>query len=704
MSTSAFQLGLPTDIPWQRICVTEDMLDDNICDAKFLPKWHSSIAVFKYTPDAEYQTNPNHDVVYLKVSVSLTGYQPHDQEIEGVIDFDGMSATEIENVQSLLDEYQPCTGAIIQVMVQPSADDKEDDPAKYPYVLDFEPKKRELYEMGTDTKEKMSRSLQQLSIGKSNQSTQSMEVLDIDMGGSWSFGAEGSYAGTGGGLNMGGSSSGQWGTKDMNSHQTGVMRTTDNSNEKRETESFTTQISQLYHLLDSYHLGTNRALFLMEPRPHVIAQESGFVRGPRPMDGVQEFFLVIAKPKNHKDICVSVRLDTAHLSETDIMEHAYLRDSIDLATSTKPPEKNDADAVYVGNDYMDVEFFGKKIGERRYKCYEKTGEDSETYIVANRYPDYKIDLGDSGGYNVENATNSRGGYSVNVDSTGESLFARVWATSHKCYNDGGAVCVNCPDVWKSHSANSSLSLTINLKSREPIRKIGTRKYLLITTRGLCCCPTKRDQAFAGVLQAIPLDQIAEKQKYKGHLAQADLGAITHYALTAQSSKLRTAVATAQGVGPDAQQSDGRLTPAQANELSRMIKSELRSQATTTMARDPVPYMASDFFVNKLETRLRQDAMTRRLRAGSLADAKLDPKVSAKLEKFMNAKAQDLRPEDVTRLPADELQRVIGGTLQDATALRLKLLGVPVLGATDKNYPKARNRRVPKGMAQRQFRD
>ena len=32
MSSTAFQLGLPTDIPWKRICVTEDMLDDDICD------------------------------------------------------------------------------------------------------------------------------------------------------------------------------------------------------------------------------------------------------------------------------------------------------------------------------------------------------------------------------------------------------------------------------------------------------------------------------------------------------------------------------------------------------------------------------------------------------------------------------------------------------------------------------------------------
>jgi hypothetical protein len=54
MST-AFKLGLPIDIPWKRICVTEDMVDRVVCDATLPPKWHSSIAVFQYQPEDEYQ-------------------------------------------------------------------------------------------------------------------------------------------------------------------------------------------------------------------------------------------------------------------------------------------------------------------------------------------------------------------------------------------------------------------------------------------------------------------------------------------------------------------------------------------------------------------------------------------------------------------------------------------------------------------------
>ncbi len=78
--------------------------------------------------------------------------------------------------------------------------------------MDFEPKKRELYEMATDTKERQSRSIESLTLGKSTGTTKSLEVLDVDMGGSVGVGAQASFAGTGGGFNFSSSNQGQWGT------------------------------------------------------------------------------------------------------------------------------------------------------------------------------------------------------------------------------------------------------------------------------------------------------------------------------------------------------------------------------------------------------------------------------------------------------------------------------------------------------------
>src|SRR3954452_4165774 len=70
-------LNLPTEIPWERICVTTDMMAPGPRD---LPgKWRSSIAVFKYVPDEDYQTYDGREISYLKVVVTVCGYQAKDK-------------------------------------------------------------------------------------------------------------------------------------------------------------------------------------------------------------------------------------------------------------------------------------------------------------------------------------------------------------------------------------------------------------------------------------------------------------------------------------------------------------------------------------------------------------------------------------------------------------------------------------------------
>ena len=92
---SNFKLNLPTDIPWERICVTEDMIDQVVCDNRLPAKWQTSMAVFKYKPEDEYQLFPKYDITYLKVTATITGYQPLDKEIQGNIDWDGVDASTI---------------------------------------------------------------------------------------------------------------------------------------------------------------------------------------------------------------------------------------------------------------------------------------------------------------------------------------------------------------------------------------------------------------------------------------------------------------------------------------------------------------------------------------------------------------------------------------------------------------------------------
>ena len=318
---SNFKLSLPTDIPWVRKCVSTDMLDRNLCDEKAPYRWRSSLAVFEYEPEAENQTYDGMVIMYLKVSCTITGYQEHPKEIgidrKGVRSYWAHSPA-IDNYLNVLEAYYPCYGAVLEVAVGPENEEGTalDD---YPYFLDFEPKKRELYELVTDTGETMSRSLEGVELGKSNTSTASHEIVDIDKG--WSAAANVSVGAVGVGVS--GSHQYQSGTRDVSQEQSQNVRNSDASQESRETQSHTTQLTQMYHQLDSYHLGTNRTVFFLHPRPHTIENEHTFVNGPRNIEGIQEFVFVVVRPKSVAGLCVEAYLETGHIGK---IPHAELEE------------------------------------------------------------------------------------------------------------------------------------------------------------------------------------------------------------------------------------------------------------------------------------------------------------------------------------------------------------------------------------------
>lgn len=337
---SQFNLNLPLDIPWRRIAVTEDMIDDKVGDRKFPLRWQSSISVFDYQPEDDYQNYEGMIVSYLKVTCSITGFQPRGDEVglnhssarigsdkledgDLLIDPARWKDTRVVNAyKKAIDDYYGCYGAILEVAVSPKGNRDGFKKSEYPFFIDFEPKKRELFEVVTETGETMSRSLSGLNVRKGSTTTESHEVLDIFGG----VNVQASYAGTGGGVGV----QGQWGTKDVNQTEYVDMRTTDAAREKRETFSHATQLSQMYHQLNSYHIGTNRALFYILPRPHIVQlssdnpeeiDRSTFVDGPRLLEGIQEFFLVVLRPKEMEDLCVEAYLETAHIFQEKIPEY-----------------------------------------------------------------------------------------------------------------------------------------------------------------------------------------------------------------------------------------------------------------------------------------------------------------------------------------------------------------------------------------------
>ena len=195
----------PRDITWTRMAFTPDMIDLKFSDQKFGPKWRSSLAVYYYlVPEEETADDyPSSRIVYLKLTCSITGWNPS-EELRGVVDrettagnWDDLQRTLWETViaSGWASKYWPCLGAIMQVAVYPAVTEGVA-PDDYPYILDFEPKKRELFEGVTEGAEMLSASSDKTSLTKGSTTLNSSEYgasAGFSIGG---FGAEGSYKNT----------------------------------------------------------------------------------------------------------------------------------------------------------------------------------------------------------------------------------------------------------------------------------------------------------------------------------------------------------------------------------------------------------------------------------------------------------------------------------------------------------------------------
>lgn len=334
-------LSLPVDIPWKRLCVSEDMYAPKFTDS--LPvKWRSSLAVFSYDPIPDPQlSNPDEKTTFLKVIATITGYQPEGQEIDKNAVHWAFTASEYDNWDKLNGAYYPALSALVQVAVFPDGGSWTLD--QYPYLTDFEPKKREMVELVSETGEALTQSATDLNVRKGTTTTDGTEMASIDRGGSFGFSGSAQAYGFGLGFSGSGSSQIDVGTKATMGTEGMNITTTDASREKRESFSHTTNLSQLYQLLDSYHGGMNRAIFLLNARPHIVDSPYTFANGPRRLEGVQEFFLVVRRPVAMDRFCVKAVLETAHLHESDT-----------TTTTTKPvPPPGEVSQTFTGQSNDD---------------------------------------------------------------------------------------------------------------------------------------------------------------------------------------------------------------------------------------------------------------------------------------------------------------------------------------------------------------
>lgn len=142
-------------------------MDPTFCNKKFPVPWKSSIAISAYEPKKDELPEPfcAGKLTYLKVTVSITGYQPTDEEIKkGYVEF-GNTPVEV-GLDEIFETYFGCYGVLANIGIFPNST-KKWETKDYPKIIGMEPKIRELIQRATESGEILTSSNGSASTGKS---------------------------------------------------------------------------------------------------------------------------------------------------------------------------------------------------------------------------------------------------------------------------------------------------------------------------------------------------------------------------------------------------------------------------------------------------------------------------------------------------------------------------------------------------------
>ncbi len=307
------ELNSSLDIPWTLIDSSKDLMDVTFCNKKYPPPFRTSVAVYAYEPKQDnlpQEITCGHRLVYLKVSCSITGYQPTSEEKEQIIDLlDGVPEIDTSSIDKLIREYLACYGVLLNVAVFPFEAKLQKDLDRYPRIVDFEPKLREMLQAASESGELLTTSFNKVSTDTSFSSTDVVKdswkaTADVGLPKELTGGAD---------LKL----KGEMGSEYTATDKVDLGIKSEASLDTKERHATTTTLSQMYNLLTGYHAGTNRATFLMLPRPHVLqpTDHRTFIQGLRAIEGMQDFFLIVLLPKGDDKMKVDVHLQTGHFAE-----------------------------------------------------------------------------------------------------------------------------------------------------------------------------------------------------------------------------------------------------------------------------------------------------------------------------------------------------------------------------------------------------
>lgn len=492
--------------------------------------------------------------------------------------------------------------------------------ADFPHIVDVTPQVRDLYQAATESGEILTASQSGVKTDKTLTTTESTET-------GFKLGAEVPIPQV-----PGSKLTGEFSRKRTDTDQDQWSVATDASRERRETQGTTTQLSQLYNLLSAYHVGTNRATFLMLPRPHVLqpTDHRTFVQGLRFIEGIQEFMLIISRQRDIEGLSLEATLDTGHFPEDVVI--------------TEPEEEFDESSETFTTtafaDNSNVQQNCEDIDDDPTSTY--TIDQSSGWVIDKREKRRRQPGAPAGsGWDVD--PDRPGIAEIANDSNGQandSLDSYEYrATSDISAGVFGRI---CGERWQGDKARFRRTYRVFTRSPQPKPSSAgdaVETPFLITSRSLCARFRSADPC--PVVMPVRIRPPFDRPE-----TFVDEGVIK------LSAVVLTRSATAEGRSPA------------VKDLLRKIHNKMATswRLRTRYPAGEIGFLASDFFANRLRENLPGSELTKPLREVEGISASV---VSALGEQGTVAEAVGLSLAD--------LAKRTGMTLPDAAQLRQQLL-------------------------------
>ncbi|MGH8224026.1 MAG: hypothetical protein ACREQZ_13745 [Woeseiaceae bacterium] len=615
-------LSLPVNIPWKRLAVSTDMVDRAPRDPAPDP-WQSSLAIFAYEPKPE-DIDPelcDQRLTFLKITGSITGIQHKRADEDAIRDYNREADSDGQRsvLEEIAAEYFACYGVLVRVSVFPRMGKNvlfKDVPlSDYPHIADYEPKRRDLYQSATQHGEILTASRTETRTDKSLTSTDSTETgvassVEVPLGDPTSGVAPTGKAGA----------THKWGSVEQDAQAVSA----DASRERRETTGTTTNLSQMYNLLTAYHAGTNRAVFFVQPRPHTLqpTDKRTFVNGLREIEGQQDFFLIVSRPKHVPGICVEVQLETGHFGET--APNVPIEGAFEFKT-TKIDVYQPIGANFGEQTKENVNFQSSVL--------EKDGWEFDPDKDANGHGSVTQKINDNDNSHFEK--NHEGTLVYRTEDDGR-LHVSLTIIAHGPWN---------PVARSLVDFDRTYTVYLRRRTSEGPTTQTDRTQLIITQRTLNTCFGVDDKS--GCLQTLsePRDQRLDPPSVEGPVNDDripdDLKIVAEYDFPW--------VDPVAGAGFDPRRWYRRLQ-------ARMAMPAMRARSA-----QPLSLLDTDYVTTRLAATLPPEHLDKTLDA-------ISPDAAGRLGK-------DAKVGDVLKLPLRELARRTGLSNQDAAALRRQVLGV-----------------------------